>query len=714
MATKIASFIDYCKVNPPSKEQAIEWKDTLTASPVNSYSPANATSTDNVQCLQVTLEATHSALFNLNKRMYIPSRMEDGVRTFLDRPKPAKILKHHNDMADPVGIIRHAEYVSTIPDYLSDDKDVKILTDSSFPVDKQIAAMNRFMDSGIPFSDDWRGLGYIKLVADILDDDAIKSVQRGLFDAVSTSFDSPGEVYCSVCGQNWIKDGICDHEPGVVYEDEDAGTKRVCSLVPGAHHYKECSFVVMDGDPITVVNIGITDSVKSYNLPVEDWTNSSVTKSSEFVYEFKDYHKEENNMTNPATEPQLSDAEMAVMEVVKKLRPELNEDSVLEFVKKIAPLKQEDGFYPDQVEAEIDEDTAILFALEELENADQEINADEIYQEMEKELEAEGLEDAKLSTEKRNSLPGSKFCGPEKSFPVPDCAHVTAARRLIGRYKGPGSKANILACVNRKAKALGCENKKDQEAPDAQVEPKEEVKFSLPSCDNLKTLGDQEAQTLFAMAESELISRDLKVQRECSKCAESADLIKIAEDKNKINEEEIDSLKDTLRILRAEMKFQMEDYFNQVDQYVDLKMQLDNLKKENLAIMSVLDGKHDNIETAIESFKDADLDKEALVFKESFNLEDVVARLNNGMANNNPEGKVEDPTECIDGDNIQLPQNLTAPAQAAVDNIKLYISDGQVARAKQLYGKMVSLKVIDQDKVPFDSLSVDKKTETTE
>ncbi len=74
----------------------------------------------------------------------------------------------------------------------------------------------------------------------------------------------------------------------------------------------------------------------------------------------------------------------------------------------------------------------------------------------------EVLADAKLSTEKRKSLKGSAFCGPGRSFPVPDCAHVTAARRLVGRAKvSDSTKSRILSCVSRKAKALGCGGKKD-------------------------------------------------------------------------------------------------------------------------------------------------------------------------------------------------------------------------------------------------------------
>jgi len=72
----------------------------------------------------------------------------------------------------------------------------------------------------------------------------------------------------------------------------------------------------------------------------------------------------------------------------------------------------------------------------------------------------EVLEDAKLSTAQRKKLSGGTFCGPKRSFPVPDCAHVTAARRLIGRAKvSDSTKSKILACVSKKASSLGCSAK---------------------------------------------------------------------------------------------------------------------------------------------------------------------------------------------------------------------------------------------------------------
>ena len=71
-------------------------------------------------------------------------------------------------------------------------------------------------------------------------------------------------------------------------------------------------------------------------------------------------------------------------------------------------------------------------------------------------------EDAQLSTKQRNELPDSAFCGPERSFPIPDCAHVTAAKRLIGRYKGSeATKSKIMTCVNKKAATLSCDESED-------------------------------------------------------------------------------------------------------------------------------------------------------------------------------------------------------------------------------------------------------------
>ena len=72
-------------------------------------------------------------------------------------------------------------------------------------------------------------------------------------------------------------------------------------------------------------------------------------------------------------------------------------------------------------------------------------------------------EDKALSAEARNRLPDDVFCGPDKSFPIPDCAHVTAARRLIGQSKlSESQKKSVLGCVARKAKIMECDKSEDE------------------------------------------------------------------------------------------------------------------------------------------------------------------------------------------------------------------------------------------------------------
>ena len=66
-------------------------------------------------------------------------------------------------------------------------------------------------------------------------------------------------------------------------------------------------------------------------------------------------------------------------------------------------------------------------------------------------------EAAPLTTKQRKGLKSSTFCGPNRSFPVPDCKHVGTAKAYLNRSNfGKSTKQKIAACINRKAKQLGC------------------------------------------------------------------------------------------------------------------------------------------------------------------------------------------------------------------------------------------------------------------
>ncbi len=105
--------------------------------------------------------------------------------------------------------------------------------------------------------------------------------------------------------------------------------------------------------------------------------------------------------------------------------------------------------------------------------------------------------DARLTTAQRKALPADVFCGPDRSFPVPDCAHYTAALRLLGRYQGTGDKTKIKACIETRGKTLSCPTAEDQEALHTQL-IKEQTEALTKMCQKLPSIKDpEEFETLF-------------------------------------------------------------------------------------------------------------------------------------------------------------------------------------------------------------------------
>jgi len=63
--------------------------------------------------------------------------------------------------------------------------------------------------------------------------------------------------------------------------------------------------------------------------------------------------------------------------------------------------------------------------------------------------------EAKLSTAARKSLPDSAFCGPGRSYPAHDAAHVRNGLSRLGQFGGHGSGGKILACLRSRAAKFG-------------------------------------------------------------------------------------------------------------------------------------------------------------------------------------------------------------------------------------------------------------------
>jgi len=699
----IIQFKDYFRLSKPTDTELAQFKEFLNI-------PNNGKS------LFIKMEATHAGFVNKNNRYYIPSRMNEGVSTFRTEEKPTKLLKHHNANSDPVGVIRGARFIPTIPEDLQDNPDVMTLMSSSAPIKKQLKAMRNLQRAGIINREGWRGLGYIELIAEVMDQTTIGQVQDGRYDAVSTNFQSPSAVHCSICGQNVLKDGWCDHDLGELYKEDGAADKDdfkfVAQLIPAEHEYLEASFITFEGDPLVSIDILDTkDKGKTEQLPMPDkWQEDK--QLGNLSYQFKDSAKE-GKMALPNKKVTLSETEQAAFDVIKKLRADVKEEDLLVLTQDVMKIINSKSFITDKEELELNDETAILYALEDVETKDQKINSDEICDGLQEEfakMRDEGLlteeeftaADAKLSTQQRKKLSKSTFCGPERSFPVPDCAHVTAARRLIGRYKGPGNKATILACVSRKAKALGCTKAKDSN------NVVEDSTLSTIPCteDKLQHLEDGELRSLFHATELELIKRNQTVKRDCSDCAVHVEKAEKAEEQLSKTNKNLTEAEVTLSILRSELQKSYIDYATQVDESVKLGVEIYKLKAEKLALVGVLTQKYDNLDKAMEELKESDIDQVGISIMDSFDIEKAAKKLNDGLAKT-PQGTVEDPTITIDGDNTSITDDLSAPAQAAFDNIKELIAKGEEEKAKQIYDIMKNMEMF-PEQLKFEDLSADK------
>jgi hypothetical protein len=409
---------------------------------------------------------------------------------------------HHDDHADPVGRITSGKYIPYVPTGSDSVSEVSTLFQDAASKQDMLDAAQMLEETGVLSAETWKGVGEMRLEAIITDSDAIEKILDGRYQGISIT-QRPRQALCSICGTDWVKES-CTHSRGV--KDEETG--RTMYLVVGDTTYDECSAV---------------------NRPAD---GHAKIESAEFI----DSSPPAEGGLGVSTVPSAWQEATVVMRLLDSVQE--NEEPVPPDQADVpgeAPVAAQTEPTPDEAQPApvpdpIEEALRTLF--EDEGNFTEEM-AERLNEELEGEVEEQ---DAKLSTEKRKALAPSTFCGPKKSFPVPDCAHVTAARRLIGRYKGEGSKEAILACVSRKAKALGCDKGKDETPPEGR---------DTMMC--LDCLSDGDLQQKYLEVEQLMAARGLKVPRECLDCSEKQAQL------DELNAK-IPEMDETVRVLRQEWK----------------------------------------------------------------------------------------------------------------------------------------------------------------
>jgi len=233
---------------------------------------------------------------------------------------------------------------------------------------------------------------HIDLLLNVTNSDAIQHIIRGEYTTVSQS-GKCFDIRCGLCGADILNpESRCDHERNSVVD----GTRVYWTFGPLT--YNEVSFVNVPSDPFAqITTIGPDTKQLEDSLKATD--SLAVLTIMDAVPSMR---KEEKPMDKP-TDPDCDQYTADEVELMKQVDSEVS--LFFETLYDMLPIA-----YRDKV----------------------------------------------LTTQARKALPASAFCGPERSFPVPDCGHVAAAKARLKNYKGAGSKERILSCINTHAKGLGC------------------------------------------------------------------------------------------------------------------------------------------------------------------------------------------------------------------------------------------------------------------
>lgn len=457
---------------------------------------------------------------------WLPQKTEDG--TVLRTPRP--VLVGHNEQGDVLGRVLEAKYIDESWKYASDFPVVKDFLFYQRDGRKRktlFDSVDWVVENLVPLTE-YTGLGYTDLGLRITNPEAIRKVLADEYLTVSVGFKTDAAV-CSLCHTDWAKDGKCGHKLGEIEDGKDmfliAGemhnsevsfinfaadpfattlSKKVMTDSLAKTFFlglpiTEQTSAVSDGLQLTDGLIFEADMVAAeepMELPIDISALAlpglaAEVKSAELTKQRANELKDALKSWAPESEDQKSNKRSLVSTLNAKIRRngwDKVEDS---------QVSEADAAAAEEVRALMDaskakpeetaQDSTNAPAEEEVEDAvetwdeltdeEREYFADEdgLYAELELELDGsvtDGLldaavvTDAKLSSEKRKKLADGSFCGPNRSFPVADCAHVTAARRLVGRAKvSDSTKSKILACVDRKAAKLSCgDSKKAQDA----------------------------------------------------------------------------------------------------------------------------------------------------------------------------------------------------------------------------------------------------------
>lgn len=635
----------------------IRFRDSITLRPVeikqevkDFYAqPQNAN-----QPLRIRVAATHAGKVTRNNGFYLPHKMRAGVGSWTAQyNKPVQV--HHDDHADPVGRVIEARYVDisgvlvkkwdSLKDSTARVSALEAFCEGKLHSTDSVNFVGTYFlkDQSISDDPDYEGLGYIELVADITDPDAIRKVldKRYLTGSVGAS---TNEAICSVCKKDWASEGeVCDHRPGKIYD----GVK--CVLIAGDLTYDEWSFVNRPADSHSAV-------IEVNFNGVQDFVQVEQSEPREVSFILDSHNREDESMTfkhaievvraNELLKDQV-DLEKVTKEVLEKLEDK-SDDNLIQALMEHFKLEQLEG-PPEKKDEVLEDDTDPLKAFwgdqyEEIVGDDewgveyarmvQEALSGELLGEDGENL-ASYFEDAKLTAAGRKKLSASVFCKPPRGYPVNDCGHAKSA---MAYAKKNNEASSVVACIRRKAKRLGCPFSDDVE--------QDAVAKELFSVEYFDALDDEQLISAFDALLDACKERDLQL----------SDATKFEEQIKKLQDEKTE-LADRITSVRREIGYLYEDIDNLQEQLAEAIADRKSDSIASLMDMKALAGEViEDVEQFTNSYTEKTFDEvkeELKTIKDNLDIKKLSDTLNSGLANNQPEGTIDNPLPPADNKAIK-------------------------------------------------------------
>ena len=481
--------------------------------------------------LLVRIAASHWGYVNKNGFWYDPETIDGSIPTWTE-PYRKPVLPFHPKSEDaeipPLGRILGATYREGI-------------------------AKTFVQDDVVP---DNKPHGYLEFLTRISDVESIPMVIDGRYDTVSISANAVN-VTCSVCGEKVATDdSTCSHQRLRRYDKEGSRDSdgSSCYYKAGPLLGRHLAFVLNPSD----VYAGV-QTAELEGQSVSDMVNTESAWMELFV---------------------LNDSE--------KLLLNLHDDSSDNLFDSITAERRSVIFDM------IDMDSRTKNG-EEVNIVDK-LNSDEIIGMTDAAIEVALTEDkltddAKLTAGARKKLPDSAFCGPDRSFPAHDAAHVRNGLARLNQSSLSGSaKKSTLTCLRRRASKHGIKvSAKVRDTADEYVideitvgdiiladasledilalaiteghlvDTKEPTENPAEDSTLSDTLAVRDAEIISLTSSKSELQKDMKsmtVERiiDMKLYLKEIDPEKVDEERAKYNERSEDSLKDTIKDMRTTLE----------------------------------------------------------------------------------------------------------------------------------------------------------------